>query len=88
MRYASKSYSLEELREIAAKHREEGRKIINEITKITSHFKKMEEYYSEWEDRLNDIQKAINEKSEETGIPPDKIEIKEYDILDDILGVQ
>ena len=59
--------TLDELREAIAKHKEEGAKIIK-------HFKKMEEYYSDWEDKLNQIEEAIQEATSIAGINKQEIE--------------
>lgn len=68
---------LDQLREDIIKHKEEGKKII-------SHFKKLEEYYSDWEDRMNAIENRISEAEDSSGLT--KQEITQYDALQDALG--
>jgi uncharacterized protein YydD (DUF2326 family) len=67
---------LHAIREEIVKHVDEGKKII-------SHYNKMLEYYSDWEDRLNAIDKKIAEAEEATGLTKD--EIVEYDALAEAL---
>lgn len=69
---------LDALRRAVAEHRAEGKKII-------SHFKKMEDAYSDWEDRLIQIEKAIEEAEQITGIAKEEI-INTKDIVDELLG--
>lgn len=73
---AKKNLNLEELREEIRLAREDGLKII-------SHYKKMEEYYSEWEDRLASIERKITD-AEGTGL--DRQVIEQYNILQDALA--
>lgn len=77
MRTARKDIDLDILRTRIIEVKEQG-------TKIISHFKKLEEYYSEWEDRLNEIQEQINKAEKQYGIPPKELE--QSCVLDDILG--
>lgn len=77
MRKARADLDLNDLRARIIRHKEEGAKII-------SHFNKMQEYYDEWQDRLNTIQEEINSAERDYGIPPK--EIQEYTLLDNILG--
>ena len=62
------------MREEILELKEQGKKII-------SHYKKLEEYYSEWEDRLYKIELKIQEIEKDTGL--DKEEIIAYDALED-----
>jgi ribulose 1,5-bisphosphate carboxylase large subunit-like protein len=41
--------------------------------KIISHFEKMKEYYSDWEDRFNKIEAKLQELEENTGLNSDEI---------------
>lgn len=84
IREPNKSLTLDELRKEIEKHKEEGRKIVADIKILLSHYKKMEEYYSEWEDELNNIQNKINKASQDYGIPVKEVE--EYDALSDVFG--
>lgn len=68
--------TLDELKEAIAKHKEEGAKIIR-------HFRKMEEYYSEWEDRLNQIELAIQEAENISGVTKQEI-LAPRDIFKDL----
>ena len=68
---------LRELRKEILAHKEEGKKII-------SHFKKLEEYYSDWEDRFNTIEKKITQAEEDHGLTRD--EVTAYDALEDALA--
>ena len=76
--------SLTELKQIIQEHKEKGRELVAGMKILLSHAEKMEEYYSEWESRANEIQEAINNLSKEQGIPLGQIE--EYDALTDMLG--
>lgn len=83
-RQPNKSLSLEEIRELIHTHKEKGRKIIADLAKLHNHYTKMQEYYSEWEDELNVIQRHIDVAAEEHGIPAKEVE--EYDALADVLS--
>lgn len=76
---ATETIDLNELREEIIKHKEEGIKII-------AHFKKMEEYYNDWQDRLYALEKKITEAEEQHGITQEQVE--EYDALADIPAIQ
>lgn len=78
------SISLEDLKKLIAVHKEEGRKLIGEMKKLQSHFEKMQEYYSEWEDDMTALEGLIDQHKEEHGLPIEKI--VEYNVLDDIMG--
>jgi len=76
---------LKELRQAIEAHKVEGKKII-------SHFHKMQEYYSDWEDRLIELEYAIQKIEKEQGIPREKIEEPEVvsdmtDFLADVLDM-
>lgn len=72
---------LSELREKYRKIKEEGEL---QVARYAAHMKKMEEYYSDWEDRLYAIEKEIQNVEKDYGITADKI--TEFDIISDILG--
>ena len=74
--------SLEDLKKLIRKHKEQGRNLIGEMRSLLSHAEKMQEYYSEWEDRLNQIQNSINELSTEH----DVIDVDDYDMVGEVLG--
>lgn len=59
--------SLDELKAAIAKHKEEGAKIIR-------HFHRLEQEYSDWEDRLIAIESAIQEAEQITGLDKKEIE--------------
>lgn len=69
----TKVIDLADLRERIEKHKEDGEKII-------SHFNKMQEYYSNWEDRLLVLEKEISEAESTLGLT--KEEVTEYNALD------
>lgn len=69
---------LDQLRKAVADHREAGKKII-------SHFNRLDREYSDWEDRLVEIENAISEAEKITGLTKEEI-IKPTDSLDDIFG--
>lgn len=77
IRKPKKVINLQELREEIFKIKEEGSKII-------SHYRKLEEYYDDWQDRLYKIEKQIQEAENELGL--NKEEIEEYDALSDALS--
>lgn len=58
--------TLDDLKAAIAEHREEGRKIIR-------HFKRLEQEYSDWEDRLVEIDRAIEECEKQTGLAKEEI---------------
>jgi len=55
--------------------------VMEEGKKIKSHLTKLEEYYSDWQDRLYKIELKIQEVEKDTGL--DKEEIIAYDALED-----
>lgn len=69
---------LDELRKAINAHKEEGRKLI-------SHFNKMQEYYSDWEDRLVEIDNAVERIKKEHGISRDEIVEPEKTEIDNFL---
>lgn len=83
-REPNKSLTLQEIREVIEKHKEKGRKIVADLQRLQGHYVKMQEYYSAWEDELDDIQKLIDEAAKANGIDPDAVE--EFDALADALG--
>lgn len=78
-----KTQNLDELREEARKVKEEGEAM---MATFKSHFRKMEEYYSDWEDRMNAIQNKVNQAEEEHGISAEKL--LEYDLTQDLAALQ
>lgn len=62
--------------------RQEISKLKTEGKKIISHFKKLEEYYDDWQDRFNAVEKKLQEIENEVGIPPEQI--AEYNAFDEI----
>lgn len=58
--------TLDDLKAAIAEHREEGRKIIR-------HFKRLEQEYSDWEDRLVVIEQEIDNCERQTGLTKDEI---------------
>ena len=70
--------NLQELRDEIVELREQGEKII-------SHYKKLDEYYADWQDRFYKIELKIQEVERETGL--DKQEITTYDVLEDALNL-
>jgi ribulose 1,5-bisphosphate carboxylase large subunit-like protein len=58
--------SFDNIKKAIKEHWEEGKKII-------SHFQKMEEGYSDWEDRLIEIENAIVEYEDETGLSKEEV---------------
>lgn len=70
--------TLDDLKAAIAAHREAGKKIIN-------HFKRLESEYSDWEDRLIEIEAAIEEAEKITGIKKEEI-LEEKNIFDDLLS--
>lgn len=71
--------TLDELKAAVAAHREAGKKIIN-------HFKRLESEYSDWEDRLIEIEAAIEEAEEITGLKKEEIIKPAEHIFDDLLS--
>lgn len=53
--------------------RQQMKEFMAETKKLKSHFAKMEAYYSDWEDRLVRIEKAICEAEDETGLTREEI---------------
>ena len=75
----------DDVKQILASLREEAKKVILEGKKIISHFSKMEKDYSDWEDRLNALDKKIYEMEDDYGLIPEEV-FKEPDAIDDIFG--
>ena len=71
---------LSELREEYRRIKEEGEL---QVARYIAHMKKLEEYYSDWEDRLNTFDKKLQAIERDHGIDPDKI--TEYDIINDFV---
>lgn len=74
---------LQELRTRFYALKEEGERM---CSNFVAHAKKMEEYYSDWEDRLNAIQEEINKLEKDYGIGAE--EIIEYDLTQDLALLQ
>jgi predicted nuclease with TOPRIM domain len=53
--------------------RQQLKEFMSETRKLKSHFAKMESYYSDWEDRLVKIEKAICEAEDEIGLTYEEI---------------
>lgn len=75
----------EGMKQILDSLREEAKKLTLEGKKIISHYHKMEKDYSDWEDRLNALDKKIHEMEDEYGLIPEEV-FKEPDVIDDIFG--
>ncbi len=58
--------TIDNIRAAAKVHWEEGKKIVG-------HFKKMEEYYLQWEDDLLEIERAIEALQDETGVTKEEV---------------
>ena len=71
---------LSELREEYRRIKEEGEL---QVARYVAHMKKLEEYYSDWEDRLNAFEKKLQAIERDYGIDPNKI--TEYDIINDFV---
>lgn len=84
VRKPKSSVSLDDLKIVIRKHKEEGRRIVAEMKKIISHHQKMEEIYSDWERDMVTIDKLIEEKKEEYGVTSEEIE--EDDVLQEFLS--
>lgn len=69
---------LDDLKAAVKAHREEGKKIIN-------HFKRLESEYSDWEDRLVEIEAAIAEAEQITGLDKKEI-LQETNVFDELLS--
>lgn len=67
--------TLDDLKAAVAAHREEGKRLIR-------HLKRIEEEYSDWEDRTVQIENAIAQAELDTGLT--KEEILEVDALEAI----
>lgn len=77
---AHKPYSemtLEELRGLIKEVREEG-------LKIQRHYKRLEQEYSDWEDRVNSIENIIHQAERDTGLTKQEI-YTPGNIFDDLL---
>lgn len=72
--------TLDDLRAAIAAHREEGKRLIR-------HLKRIEEEYSDWEDRTVQIEAAIAQAELDTGLTKEEIaQPKEYDALQEAFG--
>lgn len=58
--------TLDDVRKLIAENRERG-------LQIQSHYKKLEQEYSDWEDQINEIEKIILQMQEDTGINREEI---------------
>jgi predicted nuclease with TOPRIM domain len=57
--------------------------VMNEGRKIISHFKRLEKEYSDWEDRFNQLNKAIEELENNAGLNKQEI-LEDKGIFSDI----
>ena len=74
-----KSYgdmTLDDVRKLVKEVREEG-------LKIQSHYKRLEQEYSDWEDRVYELDKILSRAEEDTGISKEEI-YREPTELDDV----
>ncbi len=58
--------TLDDVRELVQKTREQG-------LQIQSHYKRLEQEYSDWEDQINEIEKIILQMQEDSGITKQEI---------------
>ncbi len=58
--------TIEDVRALVKEVREEG-------LKIQSHYKRLEQEYSDWEDRVNELDKVIAQAEKETGLTKEEI---------------
>jgi len=55
--------------------------------KIQSHYKRLEQEYSDWEDRVYELDKIISQAEKDTGLSREEIEKDTYSLPDDLLGL-
>lgn len=73
--------TLDDLKAAIAAHREEGKRLIR-------HIKRIEQEYSDWEDRTVQIEIAIAQAELDTGLTKEEItQPKELDALEEAFGV-
>lgn len=67
---------------------DEVRKLVNSVRndglKIQSHYKKLELEYSDWEDRVNELDKIISKAEDEYGLTKEEILTEPTPFGDDI----
>lgn len=72
--------TLEDLKAVIAAHREEGKRLIR-------HLKRIDQEYSDWEDRTIEIEAAISQAELDTGLTKEEIiQPKEVDALQEAFG--
>lgn len=75
VRKPTRDMTLDDVRALVKNVRAEG-------LKIQSHYKKLELYYSEWEDNLKLVDDAVNELCDRTGITKEEIETEDDDFTE------
>lgn len=70
--------TLDDLKEAIKAHRQRGKNLLSNLNRI-------EQEYSDWEDRTIEIEKAIVQAEEDIGISKEEIE-KETNITEEIFG--
>ena len=75
-----KDMTVDDIRELVKNTREVG-------LQIQSNYKRLEQEYSDWEDRVNELNKIIQQAEDDAGITKEEIYSKP-DIIDDILDMQ
>jgi len=75
----SKDFTLDDVRAAVRQLHEEGKR-------IQSHYKRLDQEYSDWEDRLNALDVAIHEAELETGLKREEIINPMSNELTDDLG--
>lgn len=71
--------NLDDVRALVREVRAEG-------LKIQSHYKRLEQEYSDWEDRINELDKIISRAEDDTGLTKKEIEKDEYALPDDLIN--
>ena len=76
--------TLDDVRALVRESREEG-------LRIQSHYKRLEEEYSNWEDQINEIENIITQMQEDTGIKREEIIIpaseEKTSLLDELMDM-
>lgn len=71
--------TLDDVRDLIKEVRAEG-------LRIQSHYKRLELEYSDWEDRVNELEKVIYQAELDTGLTKEEIYKAPNEFADDILG--
>jgi predicted nuclease with TOPRIM domain len=71
--------TLDDVRNLIKEVRSEG-------LQIQSHYKRLELEYSDWEDRVNELEKIIYQAELDTGLTKEEIYKEPNEFADDILG--